>query len=144
MNRFPRRPLKTTPDIDNDRIIVEAAIEGQTPDRTEMSLYDGPTLVACESALGAQPVELSMPADAKLWTPDTPALYDMEVKIYRNGEVVDRVRSYAAYRKYSGSPRRRRTRRSSTTCKRPRISGSTWCASTSRSSPPAGMRTATG
>ena len=25
----------------------------------------------------------------------------MEVKIYRNGEVVDRVRSYAAYRKYS-------------------------------------------
>ncbi len=93
--------LKTTPDIDNGRITVEAAIEGQAPDRTEVSLYDGSTLVACESALGSQPVELSMPADAKLWTPDTPALYDMEVKVYRNGEVVDRVRSYAAYRKYS-------------------------------------------
>lgn len=93
--------LRTTPDIDNGRITVEAAVDGPTPDRTEVVLRDGGTTVARGSALGSRTVELAMPADAKLWSPESPALYDMEVRIYRDGKVADEVKSYAAYRKYS-------------------------------------------
>lgn len=96
--------LKTTPDIDRGCVTVEALFDGAKPDRTEVSLYDGTTLVASGAVLGAMPVELAMPADAKLWSPESPTLYDMEVKVYKDGKVVDRVKSYAAYRKFSICP----------------------------------------
>lgn len=37
----------------------------------------------------------------KLWTPDTPMLYDLETTLLRGGKSVDRVGSYAAMRKNS-------------------------------------------
>ena len=40
-------------------------------------------------------------ADAKLWSPDSPFLYDMEVNLYENGKKIDSVKSYAAMRKIS-------------------------------------------
>ena len=41
-----------------------------------------------------------MPANAKLWSPDSPFLY-MEVTLYKDGKAIDRVKSYTAMRKYS-------------------------------------------
>ncbi|HNW53848.1 MAG TPA: glycoside hydrolase family 2 TIM barrel-domain containing protein, partial [Bacteroidales bacterium] len=38
---------------------------------------------------------------AKLWSPETPFLYDMEVKLMRNGKEIDRVKSYFGFRKIS-------------------------------------------
>ncbi|MDE6778259.1 MAG: beta-galactosidase [Alistipes sp.] len=93
--------LKTVPDVDNRCMTVEAVVEGGAADRTEVELYDGGRTVARGSALGRGAVEVAMPADVKLWSPESPSLYDMEVRIYKDGKVVDRVRSYAAYRKYS-------------------------------------------
>lgn len=93
--------LKTTPDIDRHCVTVEALVEGPAADRTEVVLYDGGKPVARAAALGSLPVEIAMPADAKLWTPETPALYDMEVTIYRDGKAVDQVKSYTAFRKFS-------------------------------------------
>ena len=37
----------------------------------------------------------------KLWTPEEPFLYDLEVTLLRGGRVLDRVGSYAAMRKIS-------------------------------------------
>ncbi|MDE5683212.1 MAG: beta-galactosidase, partial [Muribaculaceae bacterium] len=57
--------------------------------------------VATGKSLAGHPVEIAMPADAKLWTPDTPNLYDLEVTLYSAGKPVDKVKSYTAMRKVS-------------------------------------------
>lgn len=49
----------------------------------------------------AYPVELTMPEDVKLWTPESPSLYNMEVTLYKDGKAVDQVKSYTALRKFS-------------------------------------------
>ncbi len=45
-------------------------------------------------------VTVSVP-NAKLWTPEIPILYDMDVKLISNGKVVDQISSYFAMRKIS-------------------------------------------
>ena len=42
-----------------------------------------------------------MPANAKLWSPDSPFLYNMEVTLYKDGKAIDQVKSYTAMRKFS-------------------------------------------
>ena len=42
-----------------------------------------------------------MPQNVKLWSPDSPHLYDLEVVIYDGSKQLDKVNSYAAMRKYS-------------------------------------------
>ena len=37
----------------------------------------------------------------KLWSPDSPHLYDLRITIYRNGEILDQVMGYAAMREIS-------------------------------------------
>ena len=59
--------------------------------------YEG-TPVAMGKALGGQPVEVSMPEDFLLWTPDHPFLYDLKVTILRKGKMIDQVGSYFAMR----------------------------------------------
>ena len=53
------------------------------------------------AALNGVPVELTMPEDVKLWTPESPSLYNMEVTLYKDGKAVDQVKSYTALRKFS-------------------------------------------
>ncbi len=36
--------------------------------------------------------------DAKLWTPDSPYLYGLDLQVLRNGKVIDKVRAYSAIR----------------------------------------------
>lgn len=42
-----------------------------------------------------------MPEGFKLWSPDSPALYDIVVTLSDGGKVADRVKSYTAMRKFS-------------------------------------------
>lgn len=39
--------------------------------------------------------------DYELWSPDNPVLYDMEIKLIKEGEIIDRIKSYAGFRKIS-------------------------------------------
>ena len=93
--------VKTTPDIDKSSISVDvaanAAIAG---DLVEVKLFDGANLIATGKALGGEVVELTV-KNQKLWSPENPFLYDMQVSLIRNGKVVDNVKSYTAMRKYS-------------------------------------------
>lgn len=93
--------VKTTPDLDRKRFTVEPAVEGAAAgDRVEVRLYDGDRQVAAACGVAGQAVELSL-AEPKLWSPDSPFLYDMEVALVHGGKTVDRVRSYTAMRKFS-------------------------------------------
>ncbi|MDC2661882.1 glycoside hydrolase family 2 protein [Bacteroides ovatus] len=93
--------LKTTPDIDNNSVKVEVAANTTSADKVEVKVFDGKNLVAKGAALNGVPVELAMPANAKLWSPDPPFLYNMEVTLYKDGKAIDQVKSYTAMRKYS-------------------------------------------
>lgn len=93
--------VKNTPDIDKSLLRVEVETDkGHTGDMVEVKLFDGAALVASAKALGGQAVELTV-KNQKLWSPESPFLYDMQVSLIRNGKTVDKVKSYAAMRKYS-------------------------------------------
>lgn len=94
--------LRITPDIDNHLLTVE--VQTSTPAATDLlqvSVYDGTDLVATGKSINGQPVEVAMPADAKLWSPDSPNLYNLKVSLCDGKKVIDAVDSYAAMRKYS-------------------------------------------
>ncbi|WP_418423201.1 glycoside hydrolase family 2 protein [Alistipes sp.] len=93
--------LRTTPDIDTKSLTVEAAIVGaRRGDIVGVTLRDNGRTVAEARAAAGEPLRLTLP-EMKLWTPDTPMLYDLEATLLRGSSSVDRVGSYAAMRKNS-------------------------------------------
>ena len=94
--------LRILPDIDRNVLSVDAKVIGRcTSDMVEVNVYDGDKLVAVGKSINNEPVEVAMPADRKLWSPDSPFLYTLKVTFKNAGKVVDKVDSYAAMRKYS-------------------------------------------
>lgn len=93
--------VKTTPDIDRKKLTVEVEMADANGNAlVDVQLLDGQKVVAKGKAMNGQVVELAVP-DMKLWSPESPFLYDMKVAMVQNGKVVDQVKSYAAMRKYS-------------------------------------------
>ena len=94
--------VRTLPDIDRRLLTFDVAANlPQEVDRVEAVVLADGKQVASGTALPGVPVEVAMPADMQLWSPDHPFLYDVEISLYARGRVVDRVKSYAAMRKYS-------------------------------------------
>ncbi len=95
------KALKTIPCIDKSRLSVDVCAENiQKTDLIEVKVKDGSSVVATAKAVAGQTLELNIP-NAKLWSPESPFLYDMEVNLLSNGKVVDQVKSYCAMRKIS-------------------------------------------
>lgn len=94
--------LRITPDIDRRTLSIEAETTGcPTGTLLEVEVYDGDALVAAGKSVHAQPVHIRMPEDMKLWSPDTPFLYDLKVRLKEGRKTLDEVDSYAAMRKFS-------------------------------------------
>ena len=94
--------LRILPDIDRNVLSVDAKVIGRCcDDMVEVNVYDGDKLVAVGKSINNEQVEVAMPADRKLWSPDSPFLYTLKVNLKNAGKVVDKVDSYAAMRKYS-------------------------------------------
>ena len=94
--------LRITPDIDRHTLTVAPALSCPAyADLAVVSVYDGASLVASAKSINGEPVVVSMPADAHLWSPDDPFLYTLKVELKHEGKVVDRIDSYAAMRKFS-------------------------------------------
>ncbi len=88
-------------DIDNGSLEVEATVCGAAfGDVYEVTLKDAGQVISSGKAVAGQSVELAVP-DAKLWCPETPFLYDLEVKLISDGKILDAVKSYTAMRKIS-------------------------------------------
>ena len=94
--------VRILPDIDRNILSVGVAHSGTAANIVaEVKVYDGGKLVAQASSINDVAVEVLMPQDVKLWCPDAPFLYDIEVAIKSNGQQLDKVDSYAAMRKFS-------------------------------------------
>ena len=93
--------VKSVPDIDNNRMKVDVCTQNaQTGDVIELKVKDGATVIASAKAASGQTFNLFIP-NAKLWSPESPFLYDMEILLYSKGKIVDQVKSYCAMRKIS-------------------------------------------
>lgn len=95
---------KHTPDIDKETITIKSVIKNALPD-------DVVKIIALEGAEQISENEVSPEEDAvltiknpKLWSPESPALYDLKITLVRKGKVVDEVKSYFAMRKISMKP----------------------------------------
>lgn len=92
---------KQTPDIDKQTITVRAEIaKPQAGDIVKISAWDGSTLVAEKETSGGTDAVLPV-NNPKLWSPESPFLYDLKVSVIRKGKVIDEVKSYFAMRKIS-------------------------------------------
>jgi len=72
--------VKTIPNIDNNSLKVEVATDANiSADKVEVKVFDGKQLVAVAASVNGLPVEVAMPANVKLWSPDSPFLYTMKI-----------------------------------------------------------------
>lgn len=95
---------KQTPDIDQGTLAVKVQTQnGQSADQVRISAWDGTNKVAEETVSNGAEARLKV-ANAKLWSPQNPFLYDLRVALVRNGKVMDEVKSYFAMRKISMQP----------------------------------------
>lgn len=93
--------LKTTPDIDKNKVTIAPVLsEATTSSLVEVKVYDGSTLLQTVKSSATEPVEIVL-KDPRLWSPDSPFLYDVTVSLTENGKVIDKVESYFAMRKVS-------------------------------------------
>ena len=94
--------VRTTPDIDTNGVKVKVETDNdRVSDKFEVKVFDEGQLVAMGTSINGLPVEISMPVDVKLWSPDSPFLYQMEVSLFSEGKRIDCIKSYMAMRKYS-------------------------------------------
>lgn len=94
--------LRITPDIDNSLLSLKALVKDATSkDLVEVKVFDGLQLVAQGKSINRECVQVAMPENTKLWSPESPFLYTLKVSLKQNGKLVDEVSSYAAMRKYS-------------------------------------------
>ena len=93
--------LKTIPNIDGNNVSVLAATQGSlASDIIEVKVLEKGKVIGTGKAAAGQEVLVSVP-QAKLWSPESPFLYDMEVTILRNGVAGDKLKSYFGMRKIS-------------------------------------------
>jgi beta-galactosidase/beta-glucuronidase len=88
-----------TPDIDEGTVELEVAAENGVPGDTILAdiTFDGYVVTSAKFPLDQQAtVKISNP---RLWSPDSPDLYDIRLRLLRDGEVLDGVNGYFGMRK---------------------------------------------
>ncbi|RVT97305.1 beta-galactosidase [Mucilaginibacter limnophilus] len=95
---------KNTPNIDAHTISVSASVENaQAGDQLKVEVLDGATVIA-QNKTGAKETSIIRLQNQKLWSINSPFLYNLRVTLLRNNKVVDEVKSYFAMRKISMAP----------------------------------------
>jgi len=91
--------LHTVPDIDRGTVTVTVNTDPLgTNSSLEITALDGTKVVATARGNANQPMVLAIPR-AKLWSPESPHLYDLRVVLKQGRVTLDEVRSYFGMRK---------------------------------------------
>jgi len=94
--------IRITPDIDKKTLTVKALVNAaSSADKIEVKVMEKGKVVASAQSINNQLLEITMPENVKLWSPDSPSLYDLEITLFDGTKQLDKVNSYAAMRKYS-------------------------------------------
>ncbi|OOG72323.1 glycoside hydrolase family 2 protein [Algoriphagus sp. A40] len=73
---------------------INNSTEGQ---EVEVSLLEGGKVVASFKAQPNKPAPVKIP-NPKAWSPDSPFLYEVSIKLFQSKKLIEEVKSYAAYR----------------------------------------------
>ncbi|KAA6341944.1 Beta-galactosidase BoGH2A [termite gut metagenome] len=93
--------VKAVSNIDKKKLLIDVTTAGTTvADVIEVIVKEGNKTVSAGKSSVGQPIELLVP-DVKLWSPESPFLYDLEINLYEKGKLQDKVKSYTAMRKVS-------------------------------------------
>ncbi|MHA1232069.1 MAG: glycoside hydrolase family 2 protein [Candidatus Helarchaeota archaeon] len=90
------------PDIDNEKIGIKLKTENiQKNDIIEIEILQSQEKIVSEKYSDFMNLlELNIP-EPNLWSPETPFLYDLVLKLKRNDTIIDEVKSYFGMRKIS-------------------------------------------
>ncbi|MDA3852915.1 MAG: hypothetical protein PF444_01540 [Bacteroidales bacterium] len=93
--------LKMIPDVDQSALSIKASTSGPARDLSvDVEIFDGTTSVATFTGAANIPLDITVP-NAKLWSPDSPFLYDMKVILKSGTTKIDSLTSYFGMRKIS-------------------------------------------
>ena len=87
--------LVLTPDIDQRRLQLRV-VEGGEASQADVEVLEGKDVVVKKTVTTNTEQFIELGETVKLWSPDTPALYDLKVRLVQGG---DEVRSYFGMRK---------------------------------------------
>lgn len=90
------------PDLDNSAFIIEPKLRNlSNGSSVEVAVKDGDKVVSKLKKPVSPGMSLTLPVkNAKVWSPESPFLYDIDLKVVdADGKVVDDVQSYAGMRK---------------------------------------------
>ena len=86
------------PDIDNSSVSIK--VKTSTSCSVTLTVKDGDNTIVEQTGPSDQTFTLPIPS-AKLWSPDEPNLYDLEISAKEQGQEVDKVTGYFGMRKFS-------------------------------------------
>ncbi|MCP4763367.1 MAG: hypothetical protein GY870_16465, partial [archaeon] len=93
--------IRLIPDIDNSEISVKINTNNSTDKfQGKITIIDGEVVIIEKSILINKPDKINIP-NPKLWSPDSPFLYDIKVELIQGNEIIDSIDSYFGMRKSS-------------------------------------------
>jgi beta-galactosidase/beta-glucuronidase len=94
--------LRITPDIDAEEVRVISHCSDKTSDyQVELEVYEGGSSEIKANGMVGQQISLAL-KNPKLWSPDSPTLYDLKVVLKDNRDKeIDHIKSYFGMRKIS-------------------------------------------
>lgn len=93
--------IKTIPNIDTKQLSFNICAQNtNAANIVKITVLDGSKVVATSKSVVGQTVDIAL-ADIKLWSPESPFLYNVEIELYEGSKLLDKVKSYAAMRKVS-------------------------------------------
>lgn len=90
----------SVPDVDRGVLNVEVKTARKENEVIEVSLFEEGRQVAGAKSVAGLPLRLNVP-DARLWSPASPFLYTLKIRLIKEGKLVDEAASYTAMRKIS-------------------------------------------
>lgn len=88
------------PNIDEGTVAVNVTVEGDSEAEVLLSVKDGDAVVSTATTVQGKETTVAVP-DAKLWSTDSPFLYDLDITVVCDGDTLDSVKGYFGMRKIS-------------------------------------------
>ncbi|MEL7123656.1 MAG: sugar-binding domain-containing protein, partial [Bacteroidota bacterium] len=99
---FHLTDVKVIPDVDNSSVVITANPSTQKigKKKVEVIVKEGAKEIARATGPFNLPIYVDV-EDPKLWSPDSPFLYDLEIRVIDSTTLIDQVESYFGMRKIS-------------------------------------------
>lgn len=93
--------IKMTPDIDSEELSIGIETVGEKKDlEFEAIVYEDGNEITSGKGKSGDNIKLKI-INQRLWSPESPFLYDITIRLIQNNSVIDEINSYFGMRKFS-------------------------------------------